>query len=77
MDCTRLRGSFISIQLAQGRREAGQSEKIYRGTSLKRNTLPQDPTVALCLETYDNPRGVGVSYERGTQVRINFLSWEH
>ena len=29
---------------------------------------PQDPTVALCLGTYGDPRGVGVSYERGTPV---------
>ena len=27
---------------------------------------PQDPAVALCLGTYGGPRGVGVSYERGT-----------
>ena len=27
---------------------------------------PEDPTVALCLGTYGDPRGVGVSYERGT-----------
>ena len=31
---------------------------------------PQDPTAALCLGTYGDPdpRGVGVSYERGTPV---------
>ena len=29
---------------------------------------PSDPFVALCLETYDDPIGVGVSYERGTPV---------
>ena len=27
---------------------------------------PEDPAVSLCLEIYDDPRGVGVSYERGT-----------
>jgi len=26
------------------------------------------PPIALCLETYGYPRGVGVSYERGTSV---------
>ena len=26
---------------------------------------PWDPTVVLCLGTYGDPRGVGVSYERG------------
>ena len=30
--------------------------------------LPQEPTVALCLGTYGDSRGVGVSYERGTPV---------
>ena len=30
---------------------------------------PQVPTVALCLGTYGDPRGVGVSYERGTPVQ--------
>ena len=40
----------------------------YRGTSLIRNTPTWDPTVALCLGTYGDPRGVGVSYERGTLV---------
>jgi len=40
----------------------------YRGTSLIRNTPPYDPTVALCLGTYGDLRGVGVSYERGTPV---------
>jgi hypothetical protein len=29
---------------------------------------PQDPAVALNLGSYDDPRGVGVSYERGTPV---------
>ena len=27
---------------------------------------PEDPTVALCLGTYGDPLGVGVSYERST-----------
>ena len=33
---------------------------------------PQDPTVALCPGTCGDPRGVGVSYERGTPVFISF-----
>ena len=31
-------------------------------------TSTQDPSVALCIGTYDVPTGVGVSYERGTPV---------
>ena len=30
-----------------------------------------DPDVAPCLGTYGDPRGVGVSYERGTPVQVN------
>ena len=30
---------------------------------------PQDPTVALCLGTCGDPRGVGVCYEQGTPVK--------
>ena len=41
---------------------------IYRGASLIADTPPLDPTVALCLGTYDDFREVGVSYERGTPV---------
>ena len=40
----------------------------YRVTSLVRNHPPWDPTVALCLETYGDPRGRGISYERGAPV---------
>ena len=29
---------------------------------------PQDPAVALCPGSYGDPRGVGVSYERGIPV---------
>ena len=39
------------------------------GTGLHRSserTAPQVPTVALCLETYGDPKGVGVPYEQGT-----------
>ena len=36
----------------------------YRGASLIRKRTPlEDPTVALCLEMNNDPRGVGVSYE--------------
>ena len=42
----------------------------YRGTSLIRNTPPSDPTVALCIGTSGDPRGVGVLYERGVPVQI-------
>ena len=44
----------------------------YRGTSLIRNAPPKDITVALCIGTYGDPRGVGVSYERSTPVENNF-----
>ena len=42
----------------------------YWGTSLIRNTCPppQHPTVALCIETYSDPMGVGVPHERSTPV---------
>ena len=40
----------------------------YRGTSLIRNQPPQDPSEGLCLKPYGNPRGMGVSYERGVPV---------
>ena len=35
----------------------------------KKHPPPLDPEVALCLGTYGDPRGVGVSYERGTPVK--------
>ena len=36
-----------------------------------RPPFPQeDPTVALCLGTYGDPRGVGVFYEQGTPVQV-------
>ena len=31
---------------------------------------PKDPTGGLCPGTYGDPRGVGVSYERGTPLLI-------
>ena len=34
----------------------------------KEKTLPEGPTAALCLGTCGDPRGGGVSYERGTPV---------
>jgi hypothetical protein len=43
---------------------------VYRGISLIRNTPSEDPTVALFLRIYGEPRGVGVSYERGTPVAL-------
>ena len=43
----------------------------YRGTSLIRNHPPYDPTVGLFLGSYDGPRVVGVSYERGDPVITN------
>ena len=35
---------------------------------LQENAPPYDPTVALGLQTYGGPMGLGVSYERGTPV---------
>ena len=55
-----LRQCFMSSRLLD--------DTHYMGTSLIINIPPQDPTVALCLGTYGSPRGVGVSYERGTPV---------
>ena len=39
----------------------------------------KDPTVALCLGTYGDPRGVGVAYERGTRVLrgMGFVRWDY
>ena len=34
----------------------------------KNRPSPQDTPLAQCLGTYGGPRGVGVSYERGTSV---------
>ena len=39
---------------------------LYRGNSIIRNSLPQDPTVGLCLGPCGGPKGVDVVYERGT-----------
>ena len=41
----------------------------YRGSSPISNTSLQDPAVALCLGTYGDPGGVGVSHGQGTPVR--------
>ena len=43
----------------------------YRGTSLIRNTPPEDPIVVLCIGTHRDPGGVGISYERSTPVGIS------
>ena len=46
---------------------------LYRVISLIRTPPPsQDPAVALCLEIYGDPRGVGVSYERGGLAMLPF-----
>ena len=39
-----------------------------QGYLAHKNPPPYDPTVALFLGTYRDPRGVGVSYERDTPV---------
>ena len=58
------------FKLSPPRSEAARMDSgaACRGTSLIRNTPPQDPAVALCLGTYGDPRGVGVSFARGTPV---------
>ena len=43
---------------------------MYRAAACQGNH-PYDPTVGLCLGPYGVPRGVGVSYERGTPVGWN------
>ena len=48
--------------------EQGLLDRECRGTSLKTNAPPSDPTVGLCLGSLGGPRGVGVSYEQGTPV---------
>ena len=36
---------------------------VYRGTSLMRTPPFEDPSVALCLGIYGEPRGLGVANE--------------
>ena len=43
-----------------------RSAAAYRGTSLISKGPSVGPTVAICLGTYGDPWGVGVSYKRGT-----------
>ena len=45
----------------------------YRGTSLIRNSSTRRTIIALCLGTYGDPMGVGVSYERGTPVLLRVV----
>ena len=54
------------------------NEHRLTGTGVPRSyerPPPQDPTVALCLGTYmyGDPRGVGVSYARGTPVALHIF----
>ena len=57
-----------------GTRFVGDSPGFFAGAPLQRylahenNPPPYDPTVARCLGTYVDPRGVRVSYARGTPV---------
>ena len=51
---------------------AGRVPPPYRGVPRSQETAsPNDPTLALCLGTYGDPRGVGVSYERGTPIHLH------
>ena len=52
-------------------KESLAGSAVYRGALLIRNTPPVGPTVALCLGTYGDPRGVSVSYEQGTPVGVS------
>ena len=48
----------------------GQSGPSLQGClAHKKTPTPLDPTVGRCLGPYGGPRGVGVSYERGTPER--------
>ena len=49
---------------------------MYRGTSLMSNNAPLGPHSALCLGTYGDPIGVGVSDERGTPVGVEIQGWK-
>jgi len=66
------RAMFRSLHTERGKSITDQNQHSrtpkFRGTSLMSNPPPVGPTVALCLGTYGDPRGVGISYERGTPV---------
>ena len=48
----------------------------YGGTSpIRTPPPPWDATVALCLGTYGDPRGLGVSYQRGTLAESPSYMW--
>ena len=49
-------------------RRIGMTASQLQGYPTHKPPPPQDPTVALCLGTYGDPRGAGVSDERGTSV---------
>ena len=47
---------------------ATASEGVNTGVPLIKTDPPQDPTAGLCLDPCGGPKGVSVSYERGTPV---------
>ena len=49
---------------------------LLQGYLAHKTPPPLDPTAGLCLGPFDDPKGVGVSYERGSLVS-NRKSWEH
>ena len=44
------------------------SHRLQGYLAYKNPPPPEDPSVALCLGNFGDPRGVGVFYERGTLV---------
>jgi len=54
-----------------------QHHHTTRVPHLQENSSSEDPTVSLCLQYYEGPRGMVVSYERGSAVVILLFSTAH
>ena len=52
---------------------SGFRVESLQGYLAHKKTHPKDPTAGLCLGAYGGPRGVAVSYERGTPVEVRTL----
>jgi len=62
---------FANATTSRQREKSDDTEGHYRGTSLMRNCFLLGP----CSRPYGGPRGVEVSYERGTPVARYHPEW--